>query len=167
VGLNVSVGSTDGDLWRSVEPGTPSPQRRLETCATLNASGLGCGVLMGPVIPYLSDSPAQLDDAVRQIAASGALHVTPIVLHLRPGAREWYGEWLREHHPDLVPRYKELYGKGSYAPKWYQQRIGDQVRKLAVKYAVGLHPNPRLIRPRKRPAPAAPPPPAPEQLSLL
>ena len=165
VGLNVSAGFTDGDLWRSVEPGTPSPQRRLEACATLNASGLGCGVLMGPVIPYLSDSPAQLDDAVRQIAESGALHVTPIVLHLRPGAREWFGGWLRENHPDLVPRYQALYGKGSYAPKWYQQRISGQVRELASKYGVGKHVNPRMIRPAKPAAP--PPPPAPEQLTLL
>lgn len=166
VGLNVSVGFTDGDLSRSVEPGTPSPQRRLEACATLNASGLGCGVLMGPVIPYLSDSPGQLDDAVRQIAASGALHVSPIVLHLRPGAREWFTGWLRENHPDLVPRYQALYGKGSYAPKWYQQRIGDQVRELAGKYGVGRHANTRRIRPPERPVPA-PAPPAPEQLSLL
>jgi DNA repair photolyase len=167
VGLNVSVGFADAGLWRSVEPGTPSPQRRLEACATLNGSGLGCGVLMGPVIPYLSDSPAQLDDAVRQIADSGALHVTPIVLHLRPGAREWFGGWLREHHPGLVPKYQALYGKGSYAPKWYQQRIGDQVRELAEKYGVGGRGNPRRIRPPGRSAPAAPPPPESEQLSLL
>jgi DNA repair photolyase len=167
VGLNVSVGFADADLWRSVEPGTPSPQRRLEACATLNGSGLGCGVLMGPVIPYLSDSPAQIDDAVRQIADSGALHVTPIVLHLRPGAREWFGGWLREHHPALVPKYQALYGKGSYAPKWYQQRIGDQVRELAGKYGVGRRGNPRRIRPPGRSAPAAPHPPESEQLSLL
>jgi DNA repair photolyase len=167
VGLNVSVGFTGSDLWRSVEPGTPSPQRRLEACATLNSGGLGCGVLMGPVIPYLSDSPAQLDEAVRQIADSGAVHVTPIVLHLRPGAREWFSGWLREHHPDLVPRYQALYGKGSYAPKWYQQRITDQVRDLAGKYGVGGRANPRRIRPRQRRVPAAAPRPEPEQLSLL
>ena len=37
VGLNVSVGSTDPGLCRSVEPGTPSPQRRLEACAAITA----------------------------------------------------------------------------------------------------------------------------------
>src|ERR1700720_349192 len=70
VGLNVSVGFIDKDLWRSVEPGTPAPGRRLEACAALNERGLGCGVLMGPVVPFLSDSPAHLDEAVRQIAAA-------------------------------------------------------------------------------------------------
>ena len=99
VGLNVSVGCVDEELWRLVEPGTPSPRRRLEVCATLIDNGLSCGVLMGPVIPFLSDSAAQLDATVRQIAEAGASQVAPIVLHLRPGAREWYGAWLREHYP--------------------------------------------------------------------
>src|SRR6266446_3927289 len=109
VGLNVSAAFVDKELWRLAEPGTPSPRRRLDVCAALNETGLSCGVLMGPVIPFLSDSPAQLDAAVRQIAAAGASRVTPIVLHLRPGAREWFGAWLREHHPDLVPAYRDLY----------------------------------------------------------
>jgi DNA repair photolyase len=137
VGLNVSVGSVDKELWRLVEPGTPSPRRRLEVCATLNERGLNCGVLMGPVIPFLSDSPAQLDATVRQIAAAGAARVAPIVLHLRPGAREWFGAWLREHHPGLVPAYRDLYGRGSYAPKAYQRRISEQVRDLARRHGIG------------------------------
>src|SRR6266487_3784687 len=118
VGLNVSVGSVDKELWRLVEPGTPSPHRRLEVCATFNDNGLGCGVLMGPVLPFLSDSPAQLAATVRQVAHAGAPRASPIVLHLRPGAREWFGAWLREHYPELVPEYRKLYGNGSYAPKW-------------------------------------------------
>jgi len=181
VGLNVSCGFTDTELWRSVEPGTPAPQRRLETCAALNDRGLACGVLMGPVIPYLSDSPARLEEIVRQIAATGAVHVTPIVLHLRPGAREWYLRWLRWAHPELVARYEELYGRGSYAPKAYQERIAGQVRELAASYGIGKPRRGRrsgASRSRTSAARAAgsgdlPPPAAPragrpnEQLTLL
>jgi DNA repair photolyase len=167
VGLNVSAGFVDKELWRSVEPGTPDPARRLEACATLNDRGLACGVLMGPVIPFLSDSPAQLDAAVRQIAAAGATHVTPIVLHLRPGTREWFMRWLGAHHPGLVGRYLDLYGRSAYAPKSYQARITGQVRELAVKYGVG---GPRSMSGRGRgpgpgpqaiPAPGARAEPAP------
>jgi DNA repair photolyase len=144
VGLAVSVGSADEDLCRVLEPGAPSPRRRLEVCAAFTGRGLPCAVLMGPVVPFLSDSPAQLAATVRQAAQAGASSVTPIVLHLRPGAREWFFGWLAEHHPELVPRYRGLYGRGAYAPKAYQQRVNEQVRELARRYRVGQHgPRPR------------------------
>jgi DNA repair photolyase len=143
VGLAVSVGCTDEDLWRTLEPGTPSPRRRLEVCAAFSDRGLGCAVLMGPVVPFLSDSPAQLAATVRQIAQAGASSVSPIVLHLRPGAREWFFAWLGEHHPGLVARYRGLYGRGAYAPKAYQQRVSEQVRALARRYRVGQGRPPR------------------------
>jgi DNA repair photolyase len=160
VGLNVSAGFVDKDLWRSIEPGTPAPARRLEACAALNERGLRCGVLMGPVVPFLSDSPAQLDEAVRQIAAAGATHVTPIVLHLRPGTREWFFAWLRTHHPGLVDRYLDLYSGGAYAPKAYQNRIAGQVRELAEKHGVA---RPRPAAASGRPVLSAPRPPEPRR----
>ncbi|MDQ3454844.1 MAG: hypothetical protein M3513_05150 [Actinomycetota bacterium] len=36
---NPSV-KVDRAVWRSVEPGTPSPVKRLEVCARLNAAGI-------------------------------------------------------------------------------------------------------------------------------
>ena len=160
VGLNVSVGFVDKELWRSIEPGTPAPGRRLDACAALNERGLGCGVLMGPVVPFLSDSPAQLEATVSQIAAAGATQVTPIVLHLRPGTRDWFYGWLRTCHPGLVGRYLDLYDRGAYAPKAYQARVSGQVRQLADKYGIG---RPRPGSGHGRRPPAARPGPAPPQ----
>jgi DNA repair photolyase len=137
VGISVSVGFTDEELWRTVEPGTPAPQRRLDVVRTLSGQGIPCGVLMAPVIPFLGDSPAQLRSTVRAIAAAGATSVTPLALHLRPGAREWYMSWLAEHHPHLVRHYEALYANGAYAPKWYQRRITRQVHELAAEYGIG------------------------------
>jgi DNA repair photolyase len=145
VGLNVSVGFIDRELSRSVEPGTPGPGRRLGVCSAVTERGLRCGVLMGPVLPFLTDSPGQLAAAVRQIAEAGAAQVSPIVLHLRPGAREWFLQWLAEQHPDLVEPYRRLYKSGAYAPGEYQQRITHQVRELAVQYRVG-HASPVAAR---------------------
>jgi DNA repair photolyase len=145
VGLAVSVGFTDQDLWRTVEPGTPAPQRRLDVVRALGERGLGCGVLMAPVLPFLSDRPDQLRATVRAIADAGATSVTPLVLHLRPGAREWYMAWLAHHHPHLVRRYERLYAAGAYAPKWYQRRVTREVHELARAYGIGPS-GPRLPR---------------------
>ncbi|MFV0126963.1 Rv2578c family radical SAM protein [Streptomyces sp. HMX112] len=152
VSICVSVGFTDHELWRTVEPGTPAPERRLEVVRELTGHGIGCGVLMAPVIPFLGDHPDQLRATVRAIAAAGATSVTPLVLHLRPGAREWFMAWLGRHHPHLVRRYERLYADGAYAPKWYQRRITRQVHELADEFGMG--PARRSVARR---LPAAPP----------
>jgi DNA repair photolyase len=168
VSTAVSVGFTDHDLWRSVEPGTPSPTKRLEVCRTLTDHGIACGVLMAPVLPYLSDSPEQLDATVRAIAAGGATSVTPLVLHLRPGAREWYFQWLAERHPDLVRRYEALYRHSAYAPTWYQRRITRRVHDLAARYGMGpARRNPRGAAPEPSPDEGNEETPVPTQLRLI
>jgi DNA repair photolyase len=165
VGANVSVGSVDRDMWRVLEPGTPSPQKRLEVCRRLNDAGIGCGVLMAPIVPFLTDAPRQLASTVSAIAESGATHLTPIVMHLRPGAREWFMAWLGEHHPDLVPRYERLYGRGSYAPKAYQQAITSKVHELAERFGVGRRSptQSRIVRRESHPGSER----KPDQLSML
>ena len=137
VGANVSVGFVDRAVWRTLEPGTPSPQKRLQVCRVLNDAGIGCGVLMAPIIPFLTDSPQQMAATVRAIADAGARHVSPIVLHLRPGAREWFLSWLGEHHPGLVPKYERLYAGRAYAPAAYQNEVCGRVHDLARRYGIG------------------------------
>jgi DNA repair photolyase len=168
VGVSVSVGFTDEELWRTVEPGTPAPERRLDVVRTLTEHGIPCGVLMAPVIPFLGDSPAQLRDTVRAIAAAGATSVTPLALHLRPGAREWYMRWLTEHHPSLVRHYEAMYADGAYAPRWYQRRITGQVHELAAEYGMGPSAPGRHRRVQREPEDASEPD-TPEctQLTLL
>jgi DNA repair photolyase len=131
VALSMSIGFVDEEVWRTVEPGTPSPARRLDAVRALADAGLGCSVLMAPILPYLTDSPEQLRAAVEALVRAGAKSITPLTLHLRPGAREWYAAWLKTNHPDLVPRYRALYRRGSYLPTWYSERITNSVHEYA------------------------------------
>src|SRR4051794_8290795 len=173
VSAAVSVGFLDEQVWRRVEPGTPPPARRLEVCARLNAAGIPTGVLMAPILPFLTDSDEQLERTVAAAAAAGAQYLSPIVLHLRPGAREWWQAWLRRERPDLLPAYAALYGERSYAPSSFTRDISERVRALAERHGIGRsqvvwrrsgHERARANRPRPL---HAPPPVEPEQLSLL
>ncbi len=137
VSAAVSVGFVDDRIRRAVEPGAASPQRRLEVCAALNESGVPCEVLMAPILPLITDSDDHLRSTVRRAAEAGAVSVTPVVLRLPPGAREWYLSWLEREHLGLVPRYAALYGKGPAADAGYRSRIAEQVRGLAEMYGIG------------------------------
>ncbi|SCG80564.1 intein C-terminal splicing region/intein N-terminal splicing region [Micromonospora echinaurantiaca] len=162
VGVSYSVGFVDERLWRAVEPGTPSPRRRLDAVRALTDAGFEVGVLMAPILPGLSDSDESIEATVSAIAAAGASSVTPLALHLRPGAREWYARWLGREFPHLVPRYRELYRSGAYAPQAYQRELTARVRIAARRHGL-----PRAERGGNRNLPEPPAPPATEQLTLL
>ena len=51
----------DPELHKDVEPGTPSPQARLDLISAIRDAGLGCHVMVAPVLPRLTDSVEQLD----------------------------------------------------------------------------------------------------------
>jgi DNA repair photolyase len=122
VRANFSIGTLDEEVWKMSEPGTPHPKKRVEAVAKLNEAGIPTGVLVAPVLPGLSDRPEQLREVVKACADAGAVTISPILLHLRPGVREVYMPWLAKERPDLLPLYEELYPR-SYAPKAAQQKV--------------------------------------------
>ncbi|WP_052412219.1 Rv2578c family radical SAM protein [Streptomyces mutabilis] len=138
VHVAVSVGFTDPGLWHAVEPGTPPPHARLRVIRTLTEAGIEVGVLMMPIVPLLGDSPAQLRETVRAVADSGASWLTPAVLYLPSGAREWFMRGLGRSHPSHVRDYDRLYAGGSNVPRWYRERIDRQVTELADEYGVAV-----------------------------
>jgi DNA repair photolyase len=140
VGLGLSIAIWDDELHRSLEPGAPSPRARLELVRALAEAGLPCGVMLAPVLPWLTDSEEALDAAIGEIAAAGATGVTAIPLHLRPGAREWFLGWLEREHPALVPGYLRLYGRGSQASKEYRTWLAARIRPLVARHGLARRP---------------------------
>lgn len=142
VTVNLSIGTLDDDVWRATEPGTPHPRQRMKAVHALNEAGIPCGVLMGPIIPGLSDHPDQIEAVVRAAKDAGARSVHGVLLHLGLGTKEVFYERIGESHPELLAMYRRLYGERKYAPKAARDRV-----TLVVNRAAGRSVN---IRPRAR-----------------
>jgi DNA repair photolyase len=136
VGLGVSIAIWDDALHAALEPGVPTPRARLDLVRALTNAGLPCGVFLAPVLPGLTDGVEHLDSALAAIAAAGASGVTVIPLHLRPGAREWFMAWLREAHPELVPRYEQMYARRAYVPAEYRAWLAARVAQLLPRHGL-------------------------------
>ncbi|MFF0144234.1 intein/intein [Amycolatopsis sulphurea] len=162
VRLAVSLALLDRDLQRRLEPGTPSPQARLDLLRKAAAAGLPCSVMVAPVLPYLTDSAEALDALFAELADAGVTSATVLPLHLRPGAREWFASWLGRTHPALVPRYRRLYARGSYVDRGYRELLAARAGPLLRRHGLA----PQTANNHREPEP---PPPRTEttQLRLL
>jgi DNA repair photolyase len=136
VDLAMSIAVYDDELQKSVEPGTPSTKARLETVRAVREHGLECAVFMMPILPYLTDSMAHLDAALAAAEGAGASSVLYTALHLRPGVKEWFMMWLEREHPELVPRYRAMYGSKAYAPVEYRRWLAARIRPLIAAHGL-------------------------------
>jgi DNA repair photolyase len=142
VSIAMSIAIFDDELQQEVEPGTPTTRSRLETVRAAREAGLDCAVFAMPILPGLTDTREHLERAFAAIADAGATSAIASALHLRPGAREWYLQWLRAEHPELLPLYDRVYrdarGRfGSYAHPDYRSWLRDRIRPLQRRHGLG------------------------------
>jgi DNA repair photolyase len=130
VDLAMSIAVYDDELQQTVEPGTPTTAARLATVTAARDHGLDCAVFLMPILPYLTDTRAHLDDALSRAKAAGATSVLYSALHLKPGVKEWYYLWLGREHPELLPQYRSMYGRGTYAPTEYRAWLAARIKPL-------------------------------------
>jgi DNA repair photolyase len=124
----LSVPTLDEKAWRATEPHTPNPRARLEAVAELTRAGIRTGVLIAPLQPGVNDAPEQVAEIVERATEAGADYILGIALHLRADVKALWFEWLREHRPDLVPRYEQLYRRGAYMPQDERRRLAGMIK---------------------------------------
>jgi DNA repair photolyase len=134
----LSVPTLDEKAWRATEPHTPNPRARLEAVAELTRNGIRTGVLVAPLMPGINDAPEQIEPILELAAEAGAAYVTGIALHLRGEVRDLWLEWLREHRPDLIPRYERLFQRGAY------MQIDERKRLAALVKGPDVSPDERM-----------------------
>jgi DNA repair photolyase len=123
-----SVPTLDERAWRETEPHTPSPRARLDALRKLNEAGVPAGILIAPLMPGVNDTPEEVAEIVRIAEDAGAISIGAVALHLRGEVRGIFFDWLREHRPELLPRYEKLYERGAYVPAEESKRLQALVK---------------------------------------
>ncbi|MDX2377487.1 Rv2578c family radical SAM protein [Microbacterium sp. LRZ72] len=131
VDLSFSIAVFDEALQHAIEPGTPTTTARLDAVRAAADAGFRVTVFLMPVLPHLTDSVSALDDALARVKAAGARRVIYGALHLRPGVKPWFMDWLGRAHPELVSSYHGLYpGQSTNAPRGYRTWLARRIRPL-------------------------------------
>jgi DNA repair photolyase len=134
--INLTVTTTDAVLARILEPRAPRPDLRLETVARLNEAGVPAGVICAPVVPGITDSPAQLDGLVAAAARAGARYIYANPLFLKPCSAAVFLPFLEQNFPHLVENYRQRYSGRAFLDRAYRQRISQLMNKLRRKHSI-------------------------------
>ena len=150
VSVMFSVPTLDPEVWRTTEPGTSPPRQRLRALRELVEGGVKSSVGMAPILPGLSDRPAQLAEVVAAAREAGATSIWANLLYLKPGTREHFLEALSRDWPEELERYERLYAGKAYLPASRTQPVRDLVRALASEHGIrDRHPAPPAPAPRE------------------
>jgi len=97
VQVQISIGTLDRSIARTLEPRASTPALRLEAIRNLAQEGVPTGVIAAPLIPALTD--AHLEAVLESAAAAGAGFAAYTMLRLPLEVRDLFVEWLEEFAP--------------------------------------------------------------------
>jgi DNA repair photolyase len=109
--VSFTITTPDDDLSAIIEPGAPSSSKRFEAMNALSKEGIYTGVVISPVLPWITDSPEKIAGLLRRAHDAGAKYALAWPgMTLRRGQREWYYDKLDQHFPGVKEKYIELFG---------------------------------------------------------
>lgn len=139
--IKVTVTTADDALAARIEPRAPSPSARFRAVEALSRAGVFCGILLTPVLPFLTDNDENILEVVRKSAAAGARFVYPgFGVTLRENQRDWYYDRLDEAFPNenFRERYARRYGGrywcGSPRTKALWQVFSEACERFGLLY---------------------------------
>jgi DNA repair photolyase len=97
VNVYVSINNRDHELARRLEPRCTAPLRRLQTIRRLADAGIPVGVLVAPVIPFLTDH--EIEPVLEAAAAAGATSAGYVLMRLPRELKDLFRDWLDTHYP--------------------------------------------------------------------
>lgn len=109
--VKLTVTTTDDALASIIEPGAPSPSRRLAALRELADANLFCGILFTPLLPHITDDAASIESMVEAAHQAGARFIYSMGgVTMRTGQKEYFLDHLKAVSPSLPQRYREEFG---------------------------------------------------------
>jgi len=137
--VSITITTLDETLARRLEPGAPSPSRRIDAIKKLTEAGVPVVLRYDPIIPGLNDSKESISAVLEAAVTAGARHVVSSTYKIKPDnlAR------MLSAFPDLEAKFEHIYRDKKnriqgyiYADKEYRYRTLSTVRDIAHSLGV-------------------------------
>lgn len=133
VNIAVTVTTMDKKLSSLLEPLASSPEKRFSVLQAFKDTEANTGLHMMPILPFLTDSPQNLEQIFSLAAECKVNYVLPGVLYLRGETRKHFFNFLKSDFPGLLDSYRRLYSKGG-ANRSYKAELYEAIKLFMEKY---------------------------------
>ena len=132
--VKFTITTFDDQLSKQIEPYAPVSSKRFAAMKKLSEAGIYTGVLLNPVLPFLTDTEENIQKIVEKAYQNGAKFVyASFGVTLREGNREYYYQKLQKHFPNLVEKYEKTYHK-QYMCMSYNKKLYAFFKQTCEKY---------------------------------
>lgn len=149
--VSITITTDDDNLARKIEPAATLSSGRYETIRQLSEAGIYCGVLIMPVLPFITDSVENIAAIIEKAAKAGAkyLLMSPGVT-LRDRQRDYFYQQLQNYFPTLPAKYKARYGESYMAsvPEALvlQNYFQHTCKKLGIETSIQFYKTPEDLQ---------------------
>jgi DNA repair photolyase len=113
--VSVTITTADDALSAILEPGATVSSKRFEAVRQLNENGVRAGVLLMPVLPFITDTDENIRLMVEKAAEAKAAYILPAFgVTLRDKQRAYFFEKLEQYNPKILALYQKYY-RGQYS----------------------------------------------------
>ncbi|MBO9596077.1 MAG: hypothetical protein J7599_24450 [Niabella sp.] len=136
--VTFSFSTLEDPVARIFEPGATPPSARLNTLVEALENGLSTGVSLMPLLPFITDTAAQLEQLFQTFKTAGANYLLPSTLTLF-GAEASDSKTLvlravQKHYPHLLEKYQRFFHSGTQMPAYYRKAFAKKMNELGQKY---------------------------------
>jgi DNA repair photolyase len=115
--VSFTITTADDKLSKTIEPGAPATSDRFKALKKLSLAGIYCGVILTPVLPFITDSEENIRAIIHRSYESGASYVIAWMgTTQREGQREYFYKKLDSHFPGLKNQYTSRFGNAYNCP---------------------------------------------------
>ena len=112
--IKFTITTPNDELSKIIEPRVCVSSKRFEAVKILNDNGIFTGIMMNPLLPFITDSEKDIKELVRLAHEANAKFIhTFMGMTLRENQRDYYYEQLDKYFPNLKEKYIKYY-KDSY-----------------------------------------------------
>lgn len=135
--IKMTITTTNDELSKIIEPYAPVSTKRFQAIQKLSQAGIFTGVLLHPVLPFITDSDENIKNMVRMAYNHGAKFIHAYFgVTLRDCQRAYYYQQLDKYFPGLSKVYKRNYGNRYQCYSQRKKQLEDIFIRECQKYGL-------------------------------